>query len=339
MLFSPITIRNQSFKNRIVMSPMCMYSCLEQDGKVTDFHYTHYISRAIGQTGLIMTEATAVQPEGRISPNDLGIWADEHIDGLRKLNDNIHSYGSKTGIQLAHAGRKAVLDGKVHAPSPIRFNDTYKQPQEMTASDINSTIQAFQNAAVRAKEADFDVIEIHAAHGYLLNQFLSPLSNKRTDAYGGNKDNRFRLLRNVILTIRDIWNGPLFVRLSVNEYHEDGNTLECMKYYTKELKNIGVDVIDCSSGGVVPVNIHTYPGYQLIRCEAIKHHTPIKTGAVGLITTGIQAEEILQNNRADFIFAGRALLRNPYWPKACADELNVDLKAPKQYKRGWRNRH
>src|SRR5699024_4305782 len=227
-----------------------------------------------------MTEATAVQPEGRISPNDLGIWADEHIDGLRKLNDNLHSYGSKTGIQLAHAGRKAVLDGEIYAPSPIQFSETYKQPKEMNVSDIKFTIQAFQNAAARAKEADFDVIEIHAAHGYLLNQFLSPLSNKRTDVYGGTKDNRFKFLRDVILAVRVEWNGPLFVRLSTDEYHVNGNTLDNVKYYAKELKKIGVDVIDCSSGGVVPVNkIHTYPGYQLIRCEAIKHQTPIKTGA------------------------------------------------------------
>lgn len=335
-LFTPITIRNQVFKNRIVMSPMCMYSCTEQDGKITDFHYTHYVSRAVGQTGLIMTEATAVQPEGRISTEDLGIWSDEHIHGLKHLNTLLHSYGSKSGIQLAHAGRKAVLNEEIYAPSSIRFNDTYKQPKEMSEKDIHSTIQAFQDAAERAKEADFDVIEIHAAHGYLLNQFLSPLSNKRTDGYGGNRENRFTLLRNVIMAIKKEWNGPLFVRLSTDEYHEEGNTLECMKYYAKELKALGVDVIDCSSGGVVPVKIHTYPGYQLLRCEAIKHHTPIKTGAVGLITTGTQAEEILQNNRADFIFAGRVMLRNPYWPKVCADELGIELSAPKQYTRGWK---
>lgn len=335
-LFTPIEFNNVALKNRIVMSPMCMYSCMEQDGKITPFHETHYTSRAVGQVGLVMTEATAVVPEGRISHEDLGIWDDEHIDGLKKLNERIHNYGAKTGIQLAHAGRKAQLDSTIYAPSAFAFNEKSKTPTAMTAADIDQTIEAFKDGAKRAKEAGFDIIEIHGAHGYLINQFLSPLTNKRADDYGGSKENRYRFLSQVIDAVQTIWDGPLFVRISTNEYAEGGNTLDDMLYFSGQMKQQGIDLIDCSSGGVVPASIKPYPGYQVKRCETIKQEASIATAAVGLITTGIQAEEILQNDRADLVVIGRALLWNPYWPKAAADELNETLPAPKQYERGWK---
>ncbi|MGP4072405.1 NADPH dehydrogenase NamA [Piscibacillus sp. B03] len=334
-LFEPINIQNLRLKNRIVMSPMCMYSCEKQDGKVTPFHISHYESRAAGQAGLIILEASAVQPEGRISPEDLGIWSDEHVDGLKQMNERIHTYGSKSGIQLAHAGRKANLEGDIYAPSAIPFNDQFKTPKEMTKSQIEEIITAFKQAAKRAKQANFDLVEIHAAHGYLINQFLSPLTNKRTDEYGGSKENRYRMLKNIIESVQAEFEGPIFVRISASEYHDDGNSMSDMIYFSQQMKNQGIDLIDCSSGGVVPVKINTYPGYQVKLAETIKHEAEILTGAVGLITTGIHAEEILQNNRADLIFVARAFLRNPYWPKQVADELGVQLEGPKQYNRGW----
>ncbi|SHF58779.1 NADPH dehydrogenase NamA [Ornithinibacillus halophilus] len=335
-LFSPLEIQGVTLKNRIVMSPMCMYSSLNKDGMVTPFHMTHYISRAAGQVGLVMVEATAVQPEGRISPQDLGIWGDQHIEGFKLLNEQIKSYGAKSSIQLAHAGRKAVLDSNIYAPSPIAFNESFKKPNEMSISDIKESIEAFKHAARRAKDADFDIIEIHAAHGYLINQFLSPLTNKRQDQYGGSIENRYRFLSEILTAVQSEWDNPIFVRISTDEYNNEGNSLEDILYFTSEMKKQGVALIDCSSGGVVPAKINPYPGYQIKRCETIKSNTEILTGAVGLITTGIQAEEILQNERADLIFIGRALLRNPYWAKQVADELNETIDPPTQYIRGWR---
>lgn len=334
-LFSPIQFGNVGLKNRIVMSPMCMYSCFDEDGKITPFHLNHYVSRAMGQVGIVFTEATAVQPEGRISPQDLGIWNDDQIAGLKKLNHQIHQYGAKSGIQLGHAGRKADLKSSIYAPSAIAFNDRFKEPLEMSAEDIQSTITAFKDAARRSREAEFDIIELHGAHGYLINQFLSPLTNKRTDSYGGCPENRFRFLSEIIEAVKTEWNGPIFVRISSDEYDDNGNTLEDIFYYAKKMKKQGISLIDCSSGGVIPASISAYPGYQIPRCEAIKKEASIPTGAVGLITTGIQAEEILQNNRADLIFVARALLRNPYWAKEVADQLGEFIEPPKQYKRGW----
>ncbi len=335
-LFSSIQIQNETLKNRIVMSPMCMYSSDRKDGKLRPFHYTHYISRAVGQVGLIMLEATAVQPEGRISEYDLGIWSDEQIEGLKKLNQRLHTYGSKTAIQLAHAGRKANLPMPIFAPSSLPFNDSSPTPTEMTREDIQQTIDAFKDGAKRAKIAGFNIIEIHAAHGYLINQFLSPLTNQRTDQYGGSRENRYRLLGEIIQAVQTEWSGPLFVRISANEYHEDGNTLDDILYYTKQMEAAGIHLIDCSTGGVVPAHIQTYPGYQVTYSENIRRQTKIATGAVGLITSGLQAEEILQNERADLIFIGRALLRNPYWAKVAADELGYKLDAIQPYERGWK---
>lgn len=335
-LFTPVTFKNVTLKNRIVMSPMCMYSSESEDGMVHPFHITHYESRAAGQTGLIMVEATAVQQAGRISAKDLGIWNDNHIEGLKKVSERVHAYGAKSSIQLAHAGRKAEDEETIYAPSAIAFNENYKQPVEMTEADINETIEAFQSAAERAAKADFDILEIHAAHGYLINQFLSPLTNKRNDQYGGSLQNRFRLLESIIQAVKQVWNGPLFVRLSADEYHPDGNKINDFVWIASQLKQLGIDLIDCSSGGLVPIGISAYPGYQVPLAETIKKEAGISTGAVGLITAGIQAEEILQNDRADLIFLARALLRNPYWAKAASDELGEEnFEAPKQYVRGW----
>ncbi|OAT84119.1 NADPH dehydrogenase [Bacillus sp. MKU004] len=334
-LFEPYTLKNIELKNRIVMAPMCMYSSHNEDGKVENWHRTHYVSRAVGGTGLIIQEATAVTPQGRISPQDLGIWSDDHIEGLSELVSLIKEQGAKTGIQLAHAGRKAVLEGDIIAPSSIPFNEDMKTPLEMTADDIKETITAFVKGAERAKKAGFDVIEIHGAHGYLINEFLSPLSNKRSDEYGGSAENRYRFLRQVIDGIKAVWDGPLLVRVSAKDYHEDGLDAEDYVVFSQWMKEQGVDLIDVSSGAVVPARIPVYPGYQVKLAETIKEGAGIPAGAVGLITSGLQAEEILQNDRADLIFLGRELLRNPYWPRTAAGELNEEIEAPKQYERGW----
>ncbi|MBY6035588.1 NADPH dehydrogenase NamA [Fictibacillus nanhaiensis] len=334
-LFQALTIRNVTLKNRIVMSPMCMYSCFEQDGKVTPWHLTHYTSRAVGQTGLIMTEAAAVNPQGRISPEDLGIWDDSHVEGLKELVSSVHDNGSKIAIQLAHAGRKAMIDGPIIAPSAIAFSDKMKKPEEMTLKQIEETVVDFRAAAKRAKAAGFDIIEIHGAHGYLINEFLSPLSNRRTDSYGGNQQKRYRFLQEIIASIRLEWDGPLFVRISANDYHPEGNTPEEYVTYASWMREDGVDLIDCSSGAVVPAKINAYPGYQVPFADLIKNKAEMATGAVGLITTGRQAEEILQNNRADLIFIGREFLKDPYWPRTAANDLGTDIQSPRQYERGW----
>ncbi|MFD1707063.1 NADPH dehydrogenase NamA [Siminovitchia sediminis] len=335
-LFEPYQINNLILKNRIVMSPMCMYSCHNEDGMAGDWHYTHYTSRAVGQAGLIILEATAVTPQGRISPRDLGIWSDAHVEGLRKLVSMIQAHGAKAGIQIAHAGRKAELEEEIIAPSAIPFNDQMKTPKEMSLSDINDTVLAFGKAAERAKQAGFDIIEIHGAHGYLINEFLSPLSNHRTDEYGGSVENRYRFLKEVIAEVKKVWDGTLFVRVSANDYLEEGLTPDDYVTFAKWMKEDGVHLIDVSSGAVSPAKIHAYPGYQVPFSEKIKHEAHIATGAVGLITTGIQAEEILQNNRADLIFLGRALLKDPYWPRTAANELGHPIEPPVQYERGWK---
>ena len=334
-LFSPYTVKGVTLKNRIVMSPMCMYSSHNEDGHVQDWHMTHYVSRAVGQVGLIMVEATAVQPQGRISPQDLGIWNDEHIQGFQELNRQIKVHGSKTAIQLAHAGRKAMVDGDIYAPTALAFNEKMKTPVEMSTEDIKETIAAFVEGAKRSKKAGFDIIELHGAHGYLINEFLSPLTNKRKDEYGGSTENRYRFLRDIIDGVNEVWDGPLFVRVSANDYHPEGLTAEDYVTYAKWMKEQGVDLVDVSSGAVVPAAIDVYPGYQVGFAETIKSGAAIDTGAVGLITSGLQAEEILRNNRADLIFVARELLRDPYWPRTAAKELGVEIESPKQYDRSW----
>lgn len=334
-LFSPYTIRDLTLKNRIILAPMCMYTAAD-DGKVNNFHVVHYITRAVGQVGGIILEATAVLPEGRISQQDLGIWHDEQIDGLKQLVDGIKAYGSKAGIQLAHAGRKARVDGTIYAPSAFAFNEEHKTPEELSIEAIQQVIDAFRQAARRSAEAGFDIVEIHAAHGYLINQFLSPLTNKRTDAYGGSAENRYRLLREVIEAVKLEFNGVLFVRISATDHVENGLQLTDYIQFSQWLQEQGIDLIDVSTGGLVPATYHVYPGYQVPFAEAIRKEVNIPTGAVGLITTGIQAEEILQNERADLIFIGRALLQHPYWPNNAAKELGVQIEAPTHsYARGW----
>ncbi|MGD6841441.1 NADPH dehydrogenase NamA [Bacillus infantis] len=334
-LFSPYTVKDVTLKNRIVMAPMCMYSSHNEDGKVENWHLTHYTSRAVGQVGLIIVEATAVTAQGRISPQDLGIWSDDHIEGLQQLTGMMKEHGTRAGIQLAHAGRKAVIEGEIIAPSAVAFNEKMKMPKEMTKEEIKETIEAFKEGAVRAKKAGFEVIEIHAAHGYLINEFLSPLSNLREDEYSGNAENRYRFLREVIDSIQTVWDGPLFVRVSASDYNENGLDIEDYVTFGRWMKEQGIDLIDVSSGALVPARIHAYPGYQVKFAETIKNEADIPTGAVGLITSGLQAEEILQNDRADLIFIARELLRDPYFPKTAAKQLGTEIEPPKQYDRGW----
>lgn len=332
-LFSPYEIKDVTIKNRIVMSPMCMYTAVNKDGRVENWHLTHYGSRAMGQVGLIMVEATSVTIEGRVSEYDLGIWSDTHVNGLCNLVKEIKDKGAVSGIQLAHGGRKAFRN--IVGPSPIPFAENYKIPREMKVTEIAETIQAFKQGARRAKAAGFDIIEIHAAHGYLINEFLSPLSNKRTDEYGGSLKNNYRFLKEIIIAVKEVWNGPLFVRISASDYHPEGLDLNDYFTYVKWLKEDGVDLVDVSSGAIVPIDIPVYPGYQIKFSESIKKTCQINTGTVGLITSGVQAEEILRNERADLIFIGRELLRNPYWPRIAARELNESIEVPMQYIRGW----
>ncbi|MFF5996151.1 NADPH dehydrogenase NamA [Lysinibacillus sp. KU-BSD001] len=333
-LFEPYKLRNIELKNRIVMAPMCMYEANEF-GFAQPFHIVHYASRAMGQVGLVMLEATAILPEGRISARDLGIWRDEQLEGLKQIVDQIHAYGSKAAIQLAHAGRKATVEGPIYAPSAIAFDDTYQTPVALTAEQIKEIVHAFVAAAQRAINVGFDVLEIHGAHGYLISEFLSPLTNKREDAYGGSPENRYRLLREVIDGIRAIWNGPLLVRVSAKDYVEGGNNPEDFIQFAAWMKAQDVDLIDVSSGGVVPATIAVKPLYQVPFAETIRQ-TGMPTGAVGLITTGHEAEEVLQKEQADLIFIGRELLRDPYFPYRAAKQLGVAIDTPSPtYKRGW----
>lgn len=333
-LFEPYTLRNITLKNRLVMAPMCMYQASEY-GFVQPFHVTHYASRAMGQVGLILLEATAVLPEGRISVKDLGIWRDEQLEGLKQIVDQIHFFDGKAGIQLAHAGRKATVSGPIYAPSAIPFNEIYEVPCELTVEEIKDIVEAFMDAAQRAINVGFDVLEIHAAHGYLISTFLSPLTNKRADAYGGNPENRYRILREIIDGIRSIWDGPLLVRISAKDYAQGGNEPEDFIQYAVWMKSQGVDLIDVSSGGVVPAEVPNEPLYQVPFAETIRT-SGIQTGAVGLITTGTEAEKILQQEQADLIFIGRQLLRDPYFAYHCAKELGVEINPPiPTYKRAW----
>ncbi|MCT6922953.1 MAG: NADPH dehydrogenase NamA [Metasolibacillus sp.] len=334
-LFASYQVRNVTLKNRIVMAPMCTYEA-NSDGTVQPFHLTHYGSRAVGGVGLMITEATAILPEGRISVNDLGIWDDQHIEGQRQIVEQAHAYGAKIAIQLAHAGRKATVDGRIVAPTALAFNENYRTPEEMTLEDIDIVVQGFANAARRAQQAGFDVLEIHAAHGYLVNTFLSPLTNKRTDDYGGNAENRYRLLRNIIDAIRAKWDGPLFVRISAHDYTEGGLVPEDFIQFARWMTSQGVDLIDVSSGAVVPATINAYPLYQVPFAKTIKEGANVEVGAVGLITTGQEAEQVLQDGSADLIIIGRELLRDPYFPYRAAKQLGVPFEPTVAvYKRGW----
>lgn len=349
LLFQPLTLRSVTLRNRIVVSPMCQYS--SEDGFATDWHLVHLGSRAVGGAGLIITEAAAVSPEGRISPQDLGIWKDEHIPMLARVNAFITTQGSVPGIQLAHAGRKAstppaweksrVLSEDeggwtTVAPSPIPYRPNDPAPHELTVEEIGKVVDDFKAAARRSLEAGFRVVEIHAAHGYLLHQFLSPLSNFRTDDYGGSFENRARLLLNVIAAVRTKWPDdlPLFVRISATDWVEGGWTPDDSVALARVLLNHDVDLIDCSSGANVPrAPIPVGPLYQVPLADRIKKETGMPTGAVGLITTAAEAEGILADSSADLIFLARQMLRDPYFPLHAAKELGEEVVWPVQYER------
>lgn len=347
-LFSPLTIKNTTLKNRIVMSPMCQYS--SKDGFAGDWHLVHYGTRTSGGTGLIIQEATAVAPEGRITPGDLGIWSDEHIPGYRQIVSFIKQHGAVPAIQLAHAGRKASCDlpwkgGKqldlnnggwlTIAPGSITFTAGDRIPISLDKEGIQNVISSFKKAAMRSLEAGYEIIEIHSAHGYLLQEFLSPLSNQRKDEYGGSFENRTLLLTQVVDAVKSVWpaENPLFVRISSTDWYEGGWTIEESIKLGYILKEKGVDLIDCSSGGnIFDAKIPFSPGYQVAFSEAIRK-TGIMTGTVGLITSSSQAEGILKDNKADLILFGRELLRNPYFALLAARELGDDTPWPSQYLR------
>jgi len=334
-LFTPFEVKGLKLKNRIMMSPMCMYSA-GQEGRTTDWHFVHYATRAIGGVGLIMQEATAVEKRGRITANDLGLWDDSHIEPLKKIVDFIHSIGCKMGVQLAHAGRKCEIKGeKIVAPSFMHWSDDYPVPIELTKTEIKKIVKAFGQAAARAVKVGYDTVEVHAAHGYLIHEFLSPLSNKRMDEYGGSRQNRVRFLKEVLEEVRKniLESMPVFVRVSATDFVEGGldidETIEIMKI-VKEL----VDVVDCSSGGLLSPRIDLYPGYQIGYAEAVKRQVGISTVAVGLIDAPDMAEEIIGNQRADLVALGRVLLRRPYWPIYATYRLKADEIIPPQYERG-----
>lgn len=349
-LFDPLAIRDITFSNRVFVSPMCEYS--STDGYASDWHFVHLGSRAVGGAGLVLTEATAVVPEGRISPQDLGIWKDEHIEPLARVVRFIHEQGSVAGMQLAHAGRKAstyapgaghgtVPEGEggwknVLAPSALRFTDGYPMPRALSIDGIAEIVSAFAAAARRACEAGFRVIEIHAAHGYLIHEFLSPLSNQRTDAYGGSFENRTRILREVVAAVRGAWpeGAPVFVRISATDWIEGGWDIQQSVELARQLKGLGVDLIDCSSGGnVAHAQIPVGPGYQTEFAEQIRREAGILTGAVGMITSAVQAEHILATGQADAVIIAREMLRDPYWPLRAARELGQSISWPVQYLR------
>ena len=348
-LFSQLKIKNLILKNRIVMSPMCQYSAI--DGFVNDWHYIHYTTRAIGGAGVIIQEATAVVPEGRISYADLGIWKDEQIEASKKLTALIENYGAIPGIQLAHAGRKASCaiannaglqinagenSWQTVAPSSIPFRKTDTLPLELSVEKIKKIVQAFKNATIRSIKAGYKIIEIHAAHGYLIHEFLSPLSNTRTDNYGGSFENRVRILFDIIEEILPFMtdNLSLWVRISATDWVESGWDLPQSIELSKLLKEKGIDVIDVSTGGLVPdAKIPVGKNYQVPFADGIKQASGLTTGAVGLLTEASQMEELLENDKCDLIFIGRKLLKDPYFPINVAREFyNLDI-SPFQYHR------
>lgn len=332
--FSKYSIRNTEFKNRIVMPPMCMYSA-DSYGKTKDFHKIHYTTRAMGEVGYIIVEATAVTPNGRISDADLGIWSDEHIEGLKEIVSSCKSYGSKVGLQLAHAGRKCGVDEEItFAPTSYNFSDKYKVPKEMTKEDIKNIINSFKEGARRANEAGFDTIEIHGAHGYLIHEFLSPLSNNRNDEYGGSLDNRVRFLREIISEVKKVWpsNKLITLRVSADDYLEGGINIDMMVDIINIIKD-DIDIVHVSSGGLEPADIDVYPGYQLNHSQVIKNKLQMPTISVGMITKIEEVEEVLGNKRADLVALGRELLRNPYWVIQNALNNNIDIKVIEQYDR------
>ncbi|MFL6230484.1 MAG: NADH:flavin oxidoreductase/NADH oxidase [Pyrinomonadaceae bacterium] len=348
-LFSPLRLRGVEFKNRIFVSPMCQYSSV--DGMPNDWHLVHLGSRAVGGAALVMVEATAVSPEGRISPTDSGIWLDAHAEAFQRIADFIKGQASVPAVQLAHAGRKASTDvpwrgGKflreaeggwqTVAPSPVPFREGETPPREMTRADIERVTAEFADAARRSYQAGFEVVEIHMAHGYLLHEFLSPLSNQRSDEYGGRLEARARFPLEVARAVRAAYPAhlPVFARISATDWVEGGWDLPQSIQLSRWLKEAGVDLIDCSSGGAVPgVRIPAAPGYQIPFAAAIRREANVATGAVGLLTEPDQAEQIIASGEADAVFLARALLRDPYWALHAAKALGVDVAYPVQYER------
>jgi 2,4-dienoyl-CoA reductase-like NADH-dependent reductase (Old Yellow Enzyme family) len=352
-LFTLLTLRDVAFRNRVFVSPMCQYS--SRDGLPTPWHLVHLGSRAVGGAGLVMVEATAVAPEGRISPDDSGLWSDAHADAFRPIADFIHDQGAVAGMQLAHAGRKASTRGLFDpagpgktirsdepggwvpvAPSPIPFRDDDPPPHALTLPEIDEVVAQFERGARLSLAAGFRVVEIHMAHGYLLNEFLSPLVNLRDDAYGGDFAGRTRLPLRVVDAVRAAWPAglPLFVRISATDWADGGWTLDDSVVFARALKERGVDLVDCSSGGNVSwAKIEVHPGYQVPFARAVREGAGIATGAVGLITEPLQAEEIVAGGAADCVLLARAMLADPYWPLHAAHALGVDVPWPQQYRR------
>ena len=351
-LFDPFTLRGVTLRNRIGVSPMCMYSY--QDGFSNDWQVVHLGARAAGGVGLVITEATAVEARGRITPYDVGIWADEHIESLSRVTRVVKGNGAVPGIQIAHAGRKAstgrpwdnpkpilpdhMLGWQVIGPSPIAFNESSSLPLELSINEIRQVQDAFCSAARRALLAGFEWLELHAAHGYLLHSFYSPISNQRSDSYGGSFENRTRFLMETVCKVRSVWPDhlPLTVRISGTDWLSGGWTVEESIELSKQLKSEGVDLIDCSSGGnSANVSVPVGPGYQVPIAEAVRRGAAIATAAVGLITTPNQANEIIRNDQADVVLLGREMLRDPYWALHAALSLKQSAPVPVQYLRGY----
>jgi 2,4-dienoyl-CoA reductase-like NADH-dependent reductase (Old Yellow Enzyme family) len=351
-LFTPLALRELTIRNRIFVSPMCQYS--SHDGLPTDWHLVHLGSRAVGGAGMVIAEATAISPEGRISPDDAGIWNDEQVQAYRPITDFIRSQGATPAVQLAHAGRKASTaapwegGGPVgpesrgwttKAPSPLPFAEGYPVPEVLSLSDIDKVVSDFERASKHSQNAGFQVVEIHMAHGYLLHEFLSPLSNQRSDEYGGSFEDRARLPLRVAQAVRDAWpqEWPVLVRISASDWVDGGWDLQQSLQLAERLKAIGIDLIDCSSGGnVAKADIPLGPGYQTAFAETIRREVGIATAAVGMITDPIQAEHILRTGQADAVALARELLRDPYWPLHAAHILGSDIEWPKQYQRAKR---
>jgi 2,4-dienoyl-CoA reductase-like NADH-dependent reductase (Old Yellow Enzyme family) len=350
-LFEPLTLRGLTLRNRIMVSPMCQYS--SEDGFANDWHLVHLGSRATGGAGLVFTEATAVTPGGRISAEDLGLWKDDHVEFMSRITRFVTGERAAVGIQLAHAGRKASTarpwlggapilpeDGGwlAVAPSPLPFDAGYATPAEMSECDIASMVRSFRNAASRSLAAGFEVVEIHSAHGYLLHEFLSPLSNQRTDRYGGTFENRTRAVREVVAAVREVWpeRFPLFLRISATDWLEGGWDIEQSVELARQVGPMGVDLIDCSSGALAPgARMPIGPGYQTSFAERVRRESGVPTGAVGMITSPEQADHIIRTGQADAVLLARELLRDPYWPRRAAKELGQKIEPPSQYGRAW----
>ena len=345
-LFSPLTLRGLTLRNRILMPPMCMY-CADTDGIATDWHLSHYHARARGGVGLILMEATAVEPRGRISAYDLGLWDGAQIAPLARIADLVHAEGGSIGVQLAHAGRKAWSRDKgfgpetIVAPSAEAYNPEWATPHALTLDEIDAMVRAWQVAAQRALAANLDVIEIHGAHGYLIHEFLSPVANHRGDTYGGDLDNRMRFLLRIVDAVRDVWpaDKPLLVRLSSSDWIEGGLTIEDTVVIARALREHGVDLIHCSGGGMAGARPPVVePGYMVLFAERVRRDAGIPSAAVGLITEPAMADAIVRDGHADLVALGRELLRHPHWPLDAARAVGVDMAWPKQYERAKHQR-